>query len=205
MKNADQLLTEFHDLISNEKKIDIRDDATKDLTLQGGTLDDLIHDFNTLLDSDDDGSINYDKLEAWNKSLPIYKKPSIDASPDEILAWNKQVCKAWRIIKDHPIFDTAEMGFLQPEYLIDPTLEDGTGQINDDDSLNTKLRYWYEILLPFIVDLNDPLIHLTYGDKPPKSELMHVWVLDGGADSYDEAIMQIYAKIIAIYGEPVYS
>lgn len=201
MKNADQLLKDFYTSITKEKPagktlftvLQVQSD-------EGLSLDDLINDFNERLNSDYDYN-----LEAWEKALPVYTKPSDDSSPEQKLAWNKQVHDAWRVISDHPIFDTAEMGFLQPEYLIDPTLEDGTGNISDDDSLNTQLRYWYEILLPFIVDPSEPFVYALYGDKPPKSDLKHVWLLDGSADSYDEAIMQIYAKIIAIYGEPVYS
>lgn len=201
MKNADQLLKDFYTSITKEKPagkalftvLQVQSD-------EGLSLDDLINDFNERLNGDDD----YD-LDAWQKALPVYKKPSDDSSPEQKLAWNKQVHDAWRVISDHPIFDTAETGFLQPEYLIDPTLEDGTGNISDDDSLNTQLRYWYEILLPFIIDTSEPFVYALYGDKPPKSGLKHVWLLDGSADSYDEAIMQIYAKIIAIYGEPVYS
>lgn len=201
MKNADQLLKDFYISITKEKPagkalftvLQVQSD-------EGLSLDDLINDFNERLNGDDD----YD-LDTWQKALPVYKKPSDDSSPEQKLAWNKQVHDAWRVISDHPIFDTAEMGFLQPKYLIDPTLEDGTGNISDNDLLNTQLRYWYEILLPFIVDVSEPFVYALYGDKPPKSDLKHVWLLDGSADSYDEAIMQIYAKIIAIYGEPVYS
>jgi len=203
MKNADQLLKDFYTSITKEKPVSkLLLHVLENQSDEGLSLNDLIDDFDERVNSDDDD--DYD-LDTWQKALPVYTKPSDDSSPEQKLAWNKQVHDAWRVISDHPIFDTAEMGFLQPEYLIDPTLEDGTGNISDDDSLNTQLRYWYEILLPFIVDLSEPFVYALYGDKPPKSDLKHVWLLDGSADSYDEAIMQIYAKIIAIYGEPVHS
>lgn len=100
----------------------------------------------------------------------------------------KKVVKAWKILNLHPSFDqNPEVNFRGLKFLIDPTIENGNGVIDDDKSKNIHLRYWYEILVPVKHDGN-----VIY---------VHDWDLDGSSDTYEQCILDIYDKIIAKYGE----
>lgn len=74
---------------------------------------------------------------------------------------------------------------------IDPHMIDpNTGKISDDEHLNTKVEWWYEY--------GPTLYQHMDGDSPGIRG--HDWKRDGGADTYDEAIIKVAKSIHRYYG-----
>lgn len=65
-----------------------------------------------------------------------------------------------------------------------------TDRIEDDTSLNTKHQCWVELSIP----LKEKEDFCTYD---------HVWELDTGGDSFEEAISNLYDLVIEKYGESI--
>ncbi len=109
------------------------------------------------------------------------------------------VVKCWRELNDLEAFShNKELLYQSPQYIIEPVMETGLGFISDDPSENVNLRYWYEILVPYRRDLEDENEKHTMDPNP--IGWMHIWKLDDGAESYEQAILDIHAKMTKEYG-----
>lgn len=87
------------------------------------------------------------------------------------------------------------------EILIDPHLVcPKTNRIEDDQTKNTKLQYWVEILIPFKLDWNkeDTKYHYSPGTEYAH---MHDWKLDCGGDTYELAILKAHRLMTKKYGK----
>lgn len=67
-----------------------------------------------------------------------------------------------------------------------------TGKIEDDPARNTKIEWWYEFG-PY-----DLLPRDEHGSSIQSH--WHDYLLDGGADTYEEAVLEIAAKVHKFYG-----
>lgn len=109
----------------------------------------------------------------------------------------KAVINAWYELNHHPKFgQNREVNYQSPHYLIDPILENGNGEKSDNESENIHLRYWYEIIVPYRKSDQEKI----ETHDPQDIGWMHVWKLDGGAETYEDAILEIHSKIIETYG-----
>lgn len=107
---------------------------------------------------------------------------------------NSQMVDMYNEIINHSKFKSLGSVML----LIDPHMVNPENDtIDDDDSLNTKLRFWVEVIIPG-----------WYTEKEMKEYHMqspyhtiHDWELDCGGDTYNEAVINVYNKFIAKYGK----
>jgi hypothetical protein len=84
--------------------------------------------------------------------------------------------------------------WLYGSITIDPHLVDPvTPPVEGDQSRNTALEWWYEFgphdLLP-----------VQHGSEPPCQASWHDYPLDGGAPTYEKAVLEIAAKVWVYYG-----
>ncbi len=110
---------------------------------------------------------------------------------------SKKVIQAWYELNNHPKFtQNKDVNFQTPHYLIDPMLENGHGEKSDNEEENIHLRYWYEIIIPYRKSEQEKI----ETHDPKDIGWMHVWKLEGGADTYEDAILEIHSKMIEAYG-----
>lgn len=110
----------------------------------------------------------------------------------------KEVVKAWYELNNHQAFRlNPELNYQKPIFIIDPVMETGFGYISDNPSENNKLCYWFEIIVPYIK--TDEAMELEHSTD--RVGFMHVWELDDGAPSYEEAILLMHKKFTDKYGE----
>ena len=130
----------------------------------------------------------------WAEIVAAY-----EADPQDFYA-------AYRYLDKHPVFwafkphpqDTERavnhVGYQEHEYGITRAIEiypvkcSGRHRIEDDEAQNTKTELWYEF---GPVDL----IPGEYGNTH-----WHDFLLDGGCDTYEEAVTEIAAKVWEHYG-----
>lgn len=104
----------------------------------------------------------------------------------------------------HPYFEkNADLNFQHPTYLIEPQMVDNDGIRNTDESKNTNLRYWFEVLVPYNPDPNQQCNQIHYGgiENVPKVALFHDHDLDGSGDTYEDAISNIFDLVCKKYGQ----
>lgn len=130
----------------------------------------------------------------WTETVAAY-----EANPEDVFA-------AWYYLDGHPAFwrfrknrawtPPAHFGNLQYEGAMSSgwpeitphKVNPATGEVEDDESLNTKLEWWYEFG-PWELAPDDPGDHCT-----------HDYRQDGGAETYEEAIIDIAKKVWTNYG-----
>lgn len=110
---------------------------------------------------------------------------------------NRKVVKAWHELNNHHAFaHNEDLLYHSPIFIIDPVIENGYGVISDNAAENIHLRYWFEILIPYKISEEEK--------KSTKDTRIigfkHVWELDDGADTYEDAILLIHKKITDKYG-----
>lgn len=90
---------------------------------------------------------------------------------------------------NHIMFLEHEYGVTRSLYLYPVRCNPQTHRVEEDSSLNTKTEIWYEIgpmdLLP---------------DEHGYCNHWHDYLLDGGADTYEQAIVEIARKVWEHYG-----
>jgi hypothetical protein len=138
--------------------------------------------------------IQEDREDAWIKTVRIF-----EATPDSFY-------NAWQYLNRHPAFwlfvhhpgapapEVHEMNleteFGMPDGIqvsvvrVDPA----TNEISDDPALNTRVRIWYEL---------STTSWPTDGNFPHR---YHTWRVDGGAATYEKAIVKGAKKVHTLYG-----
>lgn len=88
--------------------------------------------------------------------------------------------------------------------LIEPTLVNPlTNEKSKDESENTKLVYWTEVLLPRLIDWEQDNAEMIHGDKETSNG--YVLCLDSDlsftADTYEDAVLKIHKAMTDKYGQ----
>lgn len=124
-----------------------------------------------------------------------------EAVPEDVRdAWLYVDCHPvfWRFWKDRDYYPPLHIGNLKYEHSLAEGWPDitphkvcpETNAIEDDDSLNTRLQWWYEF--------GPWSLYPGEHDRGPYAT--HDYHLDGGADTYDQAVLDIARKIHQNYG-----
>lgn len=134
-------------------------------------------------------------LEAWKEIVLTY-----EAHPDDVRdAWLYLDCHPvfWRFEeKRRPGYPPLHIGNLKYEHnmlegwpeITPHRVCPATNAIEDDESLNTRLQWWYEFG-PWSLYPDGHGVHAT-----------HDYQLDGGSDTYEQAVLDVARKVWDNYG-----
>lgn len=110
---------------------------------------------------------------------------------------DKQMVMMYNEITNHSKF--SRLGDVQ--LMIDPVMVNPKNNtIEGDDVVNTKLRFWVEVIIPGCYTVNEMK---EYHISNPYHSI-HDWELDSGGDTYHEAVKIVYDKFIKKYGKSEY-
>ena len=105
--------------------------------------------------------------------------------------------KAWRFLKNHPMFSPSRWDerFLENLYPIVVKVNPETDSVDDDEEKNTKVQIWLEA--------GPVYINKTIKGCSAKYSTQHVHDLDldCGADTYEEAIIELARLVKERYGD----
>lgn len=114
----------------------------------------------------------------------------IDSHP---IFWTSRDFRSDELPPNHVLRINDDTGIARGCYIYPVLVNPATGHIDDDDTLNTATRIWYEFgpidLLP-----------TDHGGGGWICAAYHDYELDGGADTYENVIIEIALKIWTKYG-----
>lgn len=109
----------------------------------------------------------------------------------------KSFVQMWEEINNHPAFgQNVDVNFQSPHFLIDPVMVNCNDVRSKNEDENIFLRYWYEIIIPYRKNQEEK------DETHDQSDIgwRHDGELDGGAVTYEDAIISIHKKLTEKYG-----
>lgn len=150
---------------------------------------------------------NFDTIIEIKDQYRIYKMIHNRLKPlgaNDVLDKKKAVVQCWYELNNHQNFlYNKDMDYKSPIFLIDPMLVNYDGVVDDDQSKNINLHYWYEILVPHVLDKSIQSYEWHYGgkDKIPNVDLYHDYTIDGGGETYEDCIINMHKAFTDKYGK----
>lgn len=136
--------------------------------------------------------IQASRVGKWRKLVRTFEE-----NPDDFHS-------AWHYLNEHPLFwslagTRAKPAEAHEKYLVHENgfphaldifvmkVDPKTRRVEDDESRNTKTEVWYEICM-------------THWPSQYDDVRVHAWQIDGGGETYEEAIVKAAQQVHETYG-----